>query len=103
MALASSARAGRTLADTSAVPGRDEVGGQAAEQDVVRRAILRVVLHAHPLEILHRVGVAILQLLLELLADRVAEEGQRFASAEARLAEVEPVGVPVGAEAAAEV
>src|SRR5215212_1021445 len=100
---ASSTRAGRTLTGMSATPGRDEVGRQAAEQDVVGRAVLRVVLHPHPLEVLDGVGVAVLQLLLELLADRVAEERQRLAGGEARFAEVESVGVPVRAEPAAEV
>ena len=39
---------------------RDEVGGQPTEQHVVRRLVLRVEFHPHPLEILHRVRPSIL-------------------------------------------
>ena len=53
--------------------------------------MLRVVLEARPLEVLDHVDLPILQLLLELLAERVAELRQAA------------VGLPVGEEARADV
>ena len=49
---------------------------ELAEEDVVGGLVLRVVLEAGSLEVLHRVGLAVFQRLDEFLADRVAELGQ---------------------------
>src|SRR5207302_8992650 len=49
---------------------------ELAEQHVVGRLVLGVVLEARALEVLHGVGLAVLQLLLELLAEGIAEPRQ---------------------------
>lgn len=57
-------------------PLTQDVPTEIAEQDIVRRCVLRVVFHPHALEILHGVFPAVLQQLAPLVTEGVAVAGE---------------------------
>src|SRR5690242_2761955 len=74
-----------------ALPIPEDGSSELPEQHVIGWRILRVIFKTRPLEVLHRVRLAILKGLYELLAQGQAELGQPT------------VGVPVGKEAGTDV